>query len=695
MTDVMTSAATSDSGMLPSMDSASTTPSGKANAPAVNGVESVAAAAAPQNRIILRMDDSDDESGEEEYESEEEAVTEDGRSHLVDDERSAYAEGHEDDQGTESATATPLKSFKRMGMVDGNIATTTYTLDELPDYGLRGHELASKAELCDAILEAGGKVLHCHRFVLASSSQFFYKWFMSMGKDEVGVRLRQPKELANVDGDALETIIKSLYSREIEVDSNNVEALLEASDRVDIGPVWDACIDFLIRHLTPGNCLRAAELADRYSSEDLQVEAHNYLCQHFAETASHISWALLSKAQVIFILSSDELSLQSEWVVFIAVLNWVNHNIAQREAHLPELLTHVRLPWLNADQLRKVMEHPLVTDQPACLQVLMEGLLDARSEGKVPAYTPWLRPRKQLYTPEFPARLHAIGMQKMLVQDWSHGNPRWVEAPVPTLLAPMGAVETTIWTGWTALNGSLYLARHFKESTQLVCYAPHLDITRTIASPCHPRRLAAITVLDDRIYVLGGRTEGAGSVAVSTVDCYDVKTGQWLSVPPLQTARHSLGAAALDGCLYAVGGDRHEHNAKHSSRRVECFDPQIGKWSSAPKLTVPRSGVAVCVLDGSLYAVGGHAGGQSLSVVERYTPQRGRWQVVANMNIARAYTCVTAFNGCLYVADSYGPGIALKPSDSMECYDPATNKWTMVDCTDARPTGACGALLVL
>ena len=45
-----------------------------------------------------------------------------------------------------------------------------------------------------------------------------------------------------------------------------------------------------------------------------------------------------------------------------------------------------------------------------------------------------------------------------------------------------------------------------------------------------------------------------GSLRVRTVDVYDTVKDVWTTVQPMEARRSTLGAAVLDGMVYAVGG---------------------------------------------------------------------------------------------------------------------------------------------
>ena len=52
---------------------------------------------------------------------------------------------------------------------------------------------------------------------------------------------------------------------------------------------------------------------------------------------------------------------------------------------------------------------------------------------------------------------------------------------------------------------------------------------------------------------------------------------QWFPAASMSTARYSLGVAALDGRLYAVGGGYPEYLAS-----MEVYDPATQAWEDAP-----------------------------------------------------------------------------------------------------------------
>lgn len=65
-------------------------------------------------------------------------------------------------------------------------------------------------------------------------------------------------------------------------------------------------------------------------------------------------------------------------------------------------------------------------------------------------------------------------------------------------------------------------------------------------------------------------------------------------------------------------------------------------------MTTRRLGVAVAVLGGQLYAVGGSDGQAPLNTVERYDPRSNKWAPVAPMSTRRKHLGCAVYDGQIY-----------------------------------------------
>ena len=69
---------------------------------------------------------------------------------------------------------------------------------------------------------------------------------------------------------------------------------------------------------------------------------------------------------------------------------------------------------------------------------------------------------------------------------------------------------------------------------------------------------------------------------------------------------------------------------------VECYDTEISQWETICSTNIPRNGVGLALLNGLLYAIGGHDGQRFQSMVEVYDPRLKRWKNSPSLKHKRA-----------------------------------------------------------
>lgn len=113
-------------------------------------------------------------------------------------------------------------------------------------------------------------------------------------------------------------------------------------------------------------------------------------------------------------------------------------------------------------------------------------------------------------------------------------------------------------------------------------------------------------------------------------------------------------------------------------KSVESYDPSLDTWSPVAEMSIHRAGVGVAVLEGVMYAVGGHNNKykqESLKSVEVYRPCSRVWSFIADMHFPRNNPIVIALDGLLYVMG--GSNEQCLDLDSVEIYNPNTNTWSL------------------
>ena len=86
----------------------------------------------------------------------------------------------------------------------------------------------------------------------------------------------------------------------------------------------------------------------------------------------------------------------------------------------------------------------------------------------------------------------------------------------------------------------------------------------------------------------------------------------------MPTARSNLSVEVVNGILYAIGG----HDGSNPVATVEAYDPSTNTWTTRDSLpTAARAGLEVVTSNGRLYAVGGWTGTNTpVGTLDVYTP---------------------------------------------------------------------------
>jgi hypothetical protein len=119
------------------------------------------------------------------------------------------------------------------------------------------------------------------------------------------------------------------------------------------------------------------------------------------------------------------------------------------------------------------------------------------------------------------------------------------------------------------------------------------------------RSYAGVTALDGKLYAMGGERRFSepcdATYVFDSVECYDPSTDRWTYMPEMRPDGRYRGrgvsVAALGGKLYAVGGTD-GFGDPIAGKQVDCFDPSTGEWSHQPPTRTSvafnaRAGVAV------------------------------------------------------------------------------------------------------
>ncbi|XP_012520346.1 PREDICTED: kelch domain-containing protein 7A [Propithecus coquereli] len=181
-----------------------------------------------------------------------------------------------------------------------------------------------------------------------------------------------------------------------------------------------------------------------------------------------------------------------------------------------------------------------------------------------------------------------------------------------------------------------------EDSGCLCCYDDERDVWHLLAQlpPEAVSRGCAICSLFNYLFVVSG-CQGPGRRPSNRVFCYNPLTGIWSEVCPLNQARPHCRLVALDGHLYAIGGE--------CLNTVERYDPRLDRWVFAPPLPNDTFAVAhtATACANEIFVTGGTL----RYLLLRFSAQEQRWWAGPTGGSKDRTAEMVAVNGFLYRFD--------------------------------------------
>jgi len=239
-------------------------------------------------------------------------------------------------------------------------------------------------------------------------------------------------------------------------------------------------------------------------------------------------------------------------------------------------------------------------------------------------------------------------------------------------------------SGWTS---DVRLEHLFTVSD--ICFLVSSQAGADTVRTLHETSRDAESFFPPRLYVCGGA--GETFEPLTSLECFNPKTGVWTALPPMSAPRADHAAVAISGCLYVCGG----RDGARTLSSTERFDPWKRGWESLAPMRVWRKAHVAAAIAGELYACGGDGMGQIHFEAERFSPGQlpGRdvaWDPLPPMRERRSWSAAAATGGRLYVCGGFD---GLHFHSSAERFDPRRNVWEEVPQMRTRRCGHAASVV--
>jgi N-acetylneuraminic acid mutarotase len=201
---------------------------------------------------------------------------------------------------------------------------------------------------------------------------------------------------------------------------------------------------------------------------------------------------------------------------------------------------------------------------------------------------------------------------------------------------------------------------HETPIPNIYIYNAKTDKWRTGAEIPTARRRgsAGAVVYQNKIYLVGGITDGHWDGHVTWFDEYDPATGKWRKLPEAPRARDHVSVAIANGQMVVAGGRRSSARIgkvlELTVPEVDIFDFKTDKWRTMPaaqNIPTMRAGNSAVALGSKVLIIGGESP-QKLAhnQTEASDVRTQTWSTLAPLQTGRHGTGAVVYKNKVYTA---------------------------------------------
>ena len=518
----------------------------------------------------------------------------------------------------------------------------------------------NKGGFNDITIQVGAESISANRMILSCYS----KYFESMFRSNMTESYQNTVKIKEADGETTKKVIDYIYSGTIHINKSNVMLLLKTVDFLQVDDLKKDCFKFLETSLTVESCLDLLEVSYLYSYPSPLRHAYQFISDNFIEVTQTDKFKNLSKQETITIFENLDRTLVRETAIYTATINWVKHD-HNRKADFLFLFFNLNLQNLSSEFiLATIAQEPLVKERNECTNAVLDHL-----PSKAEEETKMKNEKRQSVS-----KILCIGGYniKSTTEVYNiSGNADTLYPDLPYNLSSHCSIKFNDFIycigGVTEKNNSNPTNKVYRLDLK----AANLQWEK-IASMNEQRCDFGAVRWGLKLIVSGGYN----GVTLSTTELYEPGFDQWKSIAKMNVVRNEHALVVADNKLFAIGGSNNIYALLSSVEQLDSLD---GNWKQIKSMNQPRSCLAATVCNNFIYAIGGWSQGKSQKTVEKYDLEDHEWRYVRNMNVGRRRHKACVLDGKIFVIG--GINEQHKTVQTIECYDPAKDKWIEIGKT--------------
>ena len=222
------------------------------------------------------------------------------------------------------------------------------------------------------------------------------------------------------------------------------------------------------------------------------------------------------------------------------------------------------------------------------------------------------------------------------------------------------------------------VGRDIIELPTVEMYDPATDTWTQKADMLTPRSTSTC-VVDGKIYAIGGtafnNVKKKKPWRLDTVEVYDPATDTWAKAKKMNHVRSGAAISVVDRKIYVMGGTGWPQIPFHPGpflSSMEVYNPKTNQWREIGEMPAAKSSHTASVINGKIYVIGGFFRGNGLDIkdfktIEIYRPETDRWTQKPDMPVGKSGHAAEVINGKIYIFTGADTDDA--PFATVEVYD--------------------------
>lgn len=229
-------------------------------------------------------------------------------------------------------------------------------------------------------------------------------------------------------------------------------------------------------------------------------------------------------------------------------------------------------------------------------------------------------------------------------------------------------------------GGSTGKKSEFRDTTSSEMFDPQKNRWTNIASMPEPITTSCALALNKKIYLIGGQQQ-TFSKRVNKVLLYDCDSNEWTYKTPMNIPRAFHCVATLNNRIYAIGGRESDAEISTKSKdslavyTIEEYNISTDEWIVKTVLPFKHYTIGATTINNKIYILSDTISNFKLSesaILEEYDPATNTIKILSTMTPSKYDAAITEVNNRLYVFGGWNKGSLA----SVEEYNLETDKWT-------------------